>query len=140
MRLINEEYHALDRSPRALRRFGFTIGGAFCSLGGLFLWRARAGGSAQLILGILLILAAAFQPRVLRAVHRGWMTLALMLGFVMTRIILTVVFFVVLTPIGLLQRLFGKRAVEVAFRTGAESYWEARPRQQPTAADYEKQF
>ncbi len=140
MRLINEEYRALDRSPRALRQFGFTIGGAFCSLGALFLWRARAGGSAFLILGTLLILTALFQPRILRPVHRVWMTLALILGFVMTRVILTIVFFAVLTPIGLLQRLFGKRAVEVAFRTGAESYWEPRTPHQPTAADYEKQF
>ena len=67
------------------------------------------------------------------------MIAALALGWVMTRILLTIVFFLVVTPIGLLQRLFGKRAIEVDFKPDAASYWQARTAR-PAPEDYEKQF
>jgi hypothetical protein len=50
-----------------------------------------------------------------------------------------IAFFLVVTPIGLLQRLFGKRIIEVAFRANAASYWQARTTH-PVPEDYEKQF
>ncbi|MGI9087949.1 MAG: SxtJ family membrane protein [Chthoniobacterales bacterium] len=140
MRQINEEYRELDRSPHALRRFGLTIGSAFLLLGALLAWRHRFGSWTILILGAVLIFAALVLPRALKLLHRIWMTLALTLGFVMTQVILTVIFFLVVTPIGLLQRLFGKSSLDLAFRTGAESYWETRAQREFTAADYEKQF
>jgi hypothetical protein len=67
------------------------------------------------------------------------MILSLALGWVMSRILLTIAFFLIVTPIGLLQRLFGKRPLEIAFRTGANSYWQPRTAR-PVPADYEKQF
>jgi hypothetical protein len=67
------------------------------------------------------------------------MILSLALGWIMTRILLTLAFFLIVTPIGLLQSLFGKRPIETASRTGATSYWQPRATQ-PLPADYEKQF
>ncbi len=140
MRRINEEYQALDRSPRALRKFGFTVGGAFLLSGAFLIWRHRPAGPPFFGMGILLWLAALFTPASLKLFHRAWMTFALAMGWIMTRIILTFVFFLVVTPVALLQRLFGKRPLDLAFRDGASSYWELRPRKELVAADYEKQF
>ncbi len=67
------------------------------------------------------------------------MIAALAIGWVMTRVLLTIVFFLVVTPVGLLQRLFGKRAIEVDFGTNAASYWQTRT-VRPMPEDYEKQF
>lgn len=139
MSWISDEYRRLDRSPRALKRFGLTVGPVILLLGAIFLWRHRGAGWPLLSIGTVLVLAARLAPVTLKWVHGPWMIAALALGWIMTRIILTIVFFLVVTPIGLLQRLFGKRAIEVDFRADAASYWQARTAR-PAPEDYEKQF
>ena len=137
--LLGDEYQKLDQSPRALRRFGVTVGSILLALGGIMLWRHRAAGWPLVSIATVLLLIAAFVPAALRYVYLAWMTLALVLGWFVTRILLMLVFFLVVTPIGLLQRLFGKRALEFGFKSDEISYW--RPRTvRPLAADYEKQF
>ena len=140
MRQINDEYRQLDRSPAALRRFGWTVGGVLLSLGALLIWRHRAVGWPGFVIGAGILLTAFLAPRALKYFHRIWMTVALAMGWIMTNVILTLVFFLVVTPIGLLQRLFAKPAVNLAFKAGASSYWERRPGGQPTPAEYERQF
>ncbi len=138
--LLGEEYRKLDRSPCALRRFGLTLGSALLLLGALLFWRHHRGAALLFAFpgGFLLILAGV-APLLLKWIHGPWMILSLALGWVMSRILLTIAFFLIVTPIGLLQRLFGKRPLEIAFRTGANSYWQARTAR-PVPADYEKQF
>jgi hypothetical protein len=138
MSWINDEYQKLDRSPGALRRFGIMVGAALLLLGALLLAGGKAGG-LFLSIGMLLLLAAAFAPWVLRYIYKPWMTLAFALSWVVTRLILTLLFFLVVTPLGLLQRLCGKRPLEFRFRTGENTYWQARTTH-PVPADYEKQF
>jgi len=136
---IADEYERIDRSPSALRRFGLTIAVVLGVLAALMI-RRNATAAAPLAAGaVVLILAAQFAPAHLAKFHRLWTMLSLVMGWIMTRVILTIVFFVVLTPIGLLQRLVGRRAFDVAFRTAAETYW--KPRASAfDAASYEKQF
>lgn len=137
---INEEYRQLDRSPAALRKFGLTIGTALFLLGILLVWRGRiAGWPVVAIAGGIVWLALAAPGR-LKILHRIWMTFALGMSWAMTNVILTLVFFLVLTPIGLLQRVFEKRALDLSFKTGGHSYWETRERRQPEASAYERQF
>lgn len=137
---ISDEYRKLDRSAPALRRFGFIVGLPLLLIGGFLVWRARGAGWLIAGIGSLILLLALLAPAKLEVVHRVWMTAALAMGWVMTRVILTVVFFLVVVPIGLVQRLFRKRALDLAFRTGASSYWETRASDQPSPADYERQF
>ena len=140
MHWIKEDYQQLDRSSRALRRFGLTIGSAALLLGLVLFWRHhRSAGLLFASLGAILLVIAGVAPILLKWIHGPWMILSLALGWIMTRILLTTAFFLIVTPIGLLQRLFGKRPLEVCFRTGVTSYWQARTAQ-PLPADYEKQF
>jgi hypothetical protein len=139
MSWISDEYQKLDRSPRALRRFGFAVGSVLFLLGGIMLWRHRNAGWPFLSIGVLLLLAPIIAPAILRYVYRPWMILALLLGWFITRLLLMLVFFLVVTPIGLLQRVCGKRALEFGFRSGENSYWHPRtPRH--VSEDYQKQF
>jgi len=139
MSWINDEYQKLDRSPRALRRFGFTVGLVILGLGCFFLWRQRGAGWPLISIGTILVFAASLVPSILKWVHGPWMTIALALGWIVTRILLTLVFFLVVTPIGLLQRLIGKRLIEVGFKNDVASYWQLRA-DRPVPADYERQF
>jgi carbamoyltransferase len=134
------EFQKLDQSPLALRRFGFTVGSVMILLGSVFLWRQHhITGWSFTSLGSLVVISAGFAPAALKYLHLHWMMLSLALGWIMSRVLLTIVFFLVVTPIGLIQRLFGKRSIEVDFRTDAVSYWQLRT-ERSVPVDYEKQF
>ena len=139
MSWINDEYQKLDRSPRALRRFGIVVGAVLLVLGMLLLLGDRKAGGPFLWIGALLLLVAAFAPSVLRYVYRPWMTVAFALSWLVTRVILTLLFFLIVTPLGLLQRLCGKRPFEFRFRSDEATYWQPRATH-PVPADYERQF
>lgn len=115
----------LDTSPRGLRRSALTIGGVLLALGGWLWWRDRAPLVRSMLatLGLLLGLVGALVPRTLRRPYLGWMTVALAIGWVMSRVVLTLVFAVVLTPLALLARLTGKRFLALERDRAAASYW-----------------
>jgi hypothetical protein len=91
------------------RKFGLTVGLAFAALAGITWWRDHAllmqifGGLAT-----ALILAGLVIPGWLGPVYRGWMGFAHLISKVTTPIFLAIVYFLVIAPIGLLMRLFGK--------------------------------
>ena len=82
--------------------------------------------------GALLLLAGLFVPAGARAFHIGWMTFAGVLGYINSRIILSIMFYGVMTPTGVISRLVGRNPMN---RRGAgqDSYWirRAKPRQSP---------
>lgn len=102
------EIPELDRA--GLRRFGLTFGAIFAALFGvLFPWLAEAGWPLWPwgISGALALWALA-APGTLRPVYRGWMRVGYFVGRINTRIILFIVFYLIVFPIGLLVRLFGR--------------------------------
>ena len=128
-----------DLSVAALRRFGFTLAAMFLVFGAIFSWRHRLAGRPLSSLGFLFLITSIIGPSWLRFVYRPWMFLARVMGAITSSILLTVVFFLVLTPLGLLQRLFGKQPLDLRFKDSQTSYWQARSG--PFAsADFEKQF
>jgi hypothetical protein len=140
MSWISDDYLNLDRSPRALRRFGFTVGSVILFLGSVLLWRHHRAGWLVISIGPVLVLAAAFVPTMLRWVHGPWMIVSFLLGWIVSGILLTLLFFLVVTPIGLLQRLFGHNAFDADFKADAPGYWEPRKKAVPMPEEYERQF
>jgi hypothetical protein len=78
-------------------------------------------------------------PRALVWPNRVWMTLAEGLSFVTTRVILAFVFFVVLTPTGLIKRAMGWDPLHRRSTPG-DSYWRPYPERQRNPRHYEKMF
>ena len=119
------------------RRFAFPVGIAFLLLGGVFLWReketlvwvAGALGGTLLVSGLLI-------PAHLGPVYRGWMRLALVISKVTTPIFMAVVYYVVLTPTGLLMRMVGRKPIEHLPKDG--SLWQ--PIDGRVATDMQRQF
>ncbi|MEW6363022.1 MAG: SxtJ family membrane protein [Acidobacteriota bacterium] len=89
------------------RRFGIVVGGVFCVLGGLLLgWRHRLmSGTAFLVIGGMLVLLALAWPDSLTLPHRLWRRFALVLGRINTALILSLAYYLILTPVGLFFRL-----------------------------------
>ncbi len=129
------------KSFRAEREFGLMVGAIFVLLGSWWLYRGKfiTAAYASLLLGTLLILLGLLWPRALVLPNRAWMLLAEGLSYVTTRIILGLVFFLIITPIGILKRWSGWDPLG---RRGArsESYWKPYSERQRDARHYEKMF
>jgi hypothetical protein len=106
-----------------LRSFGLMVGG-ICALLGVWpaVWRGQPLRLWSLILGGILIALALVWPRSLTHVYRLWMTVGEVLGWINTRIILSVLFYLLFTPLGLCMRLRGKDPMRRRLAPEAESY------------------
>jgi hypothetical protein len=126
---------------RAEREFGLIVGGVLVLLAGWWLYRGKFPGVAQIFLpvGALLVLLGLIWPRALVLPNKAWMLLAEGLSFVTTRIILGVVFFLMVTPIGVIKRLSGWDPL--SRRAGrSESYWKPYSERQRDRRHYEKMY
>lgn len=111
-----------ERSRRTITSFAWIVSAALLVIATYQRWRGAPHWVWVTLLSIaaVLLLAAAIAPSLLKPVYRGWMRVGEVLGWINTRILLTLVFFLVVTPIGLVMRLFGRSPIAV--RRG-DSYW-----------------
>ncbi len=107
-----------------IRRFGITIALALAIAAGLFSWRGRWIGPACLAASGVVILTAVFFPNILRPFEWAWMKLARGLGIISTFFILTLTYYLLLTPLGLAMRLAGKTGLKLTWDRDAPSYWD----------------
>lgn len=138
--MIIEAIKNIKSGRSDLRKFGITVAIILGVLGGLFLWRGRDYYSYFLMLSAVFLLLGLVVPVLLKPIHKVWMTLAVLLGGLMTRVILSVLFYVVVTPIGLFARLFGKNFLDLKFDRNADSYWIPKGKVKFERSDYERQF
>jgi hypothetical protein len=124
-------------TPRTLRSFALTVGGAFAALGVLLHLRGRAAWWVFLALGAALVLAGLVAPARLGPLHRAWMRLALAISRVTTPIFMGVVYFLILTPLGVAMRLLGRHPL--ARERSASTFWVSRPEGE-RKSDLKRQF
>lgn len=127
LQTLATEIRALDTSKRSLRSFGYVVGLVLLGIALFVLWR-RDWAATSVVYGLgsiggLLVVLGLVAPLILRPIYKVWMALALALGYVMTRVLLTTVFFLIMTPIGLLMRLFGKDPMHRRLDPDVASYW-----------------
>ena len=137
MRSILAELQGLDSSPRALRRFALVVG-ALLGLIGILVWPGVLSAALLTATGMLLVGLAV--PRMLKMPYKAWMTLAMVLGHIMTRVVLGVVFFLVVTPLGLIMRLFGRDPMNRKLDPEASTYWLRREKEDNPKERLEKLY
>ena len=139
--MIREEIKELKTGTRELRNFGLLVGAALVALGLLFLLRGKARYPYFLAPGVLLLVLGAVFPRSLRYAYVAWMCLAIVLGFIVSTVILTLFFILVITPIGLAARLLGKDLLRLKLDRRGSTYWISRKSRPPRSpAEYGQQF
>jgi Saxitoxin biosynthesis operon protein SxtJ len=139
--MIREELKQLKTEPRDLRKFGLLVGGVFGLLAAWCWWRGKPAFPYLLAASVPLVVLGLVWPRGLKHVYIGWMSLALILGLVVSTILLTIFFYLVVTPIGLLARVAGKDFLSRRMAPEAKSYWIPRPVSTPKQRhEYEQQF
>jgi hypothetical protein len=131
----------LNPSDRTLRQFaGLWI----LFFGGFAVWQYIAHSRADfaMFLGALAItigpLGLAF-PRAIKPIFVGWLALAFPIGWVVSRVLLMVLFFVVLTPVALVAKTAGRDVLALRRRSDVTTYWKAK--EQPVGiSSYFRQY
>jgi hypothetical protein len=98
------------RKPsRPERSFGLSVGVVLVAIAAVLFWRGRVRTAEVVgVVGVILIAAGALRPSLLAVPSAIWWRVALLLGWVNARIILTLAFALVLTPIGWIWRMTGR--------------------------------
>ncbi|MBX3347805.1 MAG: hypothetical protein KF747_03590 [Nitrospira sp.] len=110
-------------SKKELRSFGLVVGSVFTAIG---IWPLLMRGEALRLwaigLGGALILLGGMSPGLLAPVHKVWMRVGHALGWINTRILLSLVFYGLVTPMGILFRLMGKDVMRQTFAGDSPTY------------------
>jgi len=126
----------LSPTDAQVRRSALAVAAVLALVAAVRLWRGHTPWVlAAIAVALALLVVAA--PAALRGPYRGWMALARALGWVISRVVLLVVFALVVTPIALAARLLGKRFLEMKPDPAASSYWIARDQSPPR---YDKMY
>ena len=133
--------HAAPKADRAeLRKFGLVMAAAFAILACLRWW--IKSDLPEILFGIsaVFFVFGVVLPMALGPVFRVWMKFAEVLNWVMTRILLTVVFFAAITPAAILYRLISGDPLKRKWESEATTYWEAPDDQPDDLEAYRNQF
>ena len=133
------ELNSIKSSRIDLKNFGFAIGFILLIIGVFFFVKGKDLFVYFFSIGSILIILGGFAPLILKPFYKIWMIFAVIISWIMTRIILSVLFFSIITIIGLFARLLGKDFLNLKSKS-IESYWNLRDKEQELNQDYEKQF
>lgn len=121
------------------RSFGLVIAAALGVIAAIRLWHGSG-------IVYLLIAAGAFAtlaliaPPLLRPLNILWFRFGLLLHAVVTPVVLGLMFYTTITPIGWLMRALGKRPLSLGFDPAAKSYWVHRTPPGPAPDSLSNQF
>ena len=106
----------------------------------LAFWKGSANGYWWMAAGAILAVSRIIPP-LFRGIYRVWFGFSIVLGFFVSRIILTILFCVIIVPMGLIMRLVGKDPMDRKLDSKAPSYWKPREPAEDTSIErYQKQF
>jgi len=111
-------------NTQELRKFGLILSSVFMGAFGFLLpiLLEKAIPTWPWIVGVIIFIPTLVKPAWLKVIYHPWMKMGHILGWVNTRIILGVIFFGLITPIGLFRRLLGKDALGLTFDQKATTY------------------
>lgn len=125
---------------KKLRQFGFTVGLFLIIVSLYFFLTEKTGGSYLAIIGFIFIISGWLIPVALKPIYIPWMSLAVIMGFIMTRLILSLLFLVIFVPSGLVLRVFKMDPLKEKIEPTAKSYWIKRKSKSSDPKSIENQY
>jgi Saxitoxin biosynthesis operon protein SxtJ len=139
------QYHERLQSTELKRRasdrsFGLVIGAVFLLLAADLWWHGNGHAPFYAVAGVAIGLLALVAPRTLKLPNWIWTQFGLILHRLMSPVIISILFFLVITPIGWLMRLSGQRPLSLKFDDSAKSYWVNRTPPGPNPGTLKRQY
>ncbi len=122
---VKSELKRLDLSKPTLRKFGFTMAAVLAIIGVFVFFKGSVPERAYILWAVAaaFLLSGGLIPSLLKPVNKLWMGLALVMGWFMSRIILSLVFILAITPVSLVMKLLSKDLLEEKIDRDVGSYW-----------------
>lgn len=128
-------------TKKQLREFGLVVGIAFAILATLqLLLHGKLNPMVLYAISGFLIVSGLLVPGILRPFNYVWMKISVVLGWIMNRVLLGVIFFVIFTLVATIMRLSKRDALHRKKDPAATSFWLTRPNTATPAERYERQF
>lgn len=128
-------------TKKQLREFGLVVGIAFGVLAtAQLLLHGKIDPRILYAISGFLIVTGLLVPQILRPLNYVWMKLALVMGWIMNRVLLGLIFYVIFTIVAVIMRLGKRDALRRRKEPGATSFWIIRPDTPTPAERYERQF
>jgi hypothetical protein len=122
--LKNELSNVISRGDKKeYRKFGITVGIVIVLISVFLFWKSKGGAPYLLGTGLVFILFGIATPNILKYIYLIWMSFAVVMGFFVSRLILSLFYFIIFTPVGVVTRLLGKDLLKEKWNTKATSYW-----------------
>jgi hypothetical protein len=130
----------MRKTAASSRAFGLLLAAVFAIIAGLNQWAGGHQYPYWLAAGAVFVLISLLMPRVLHPLKRLWLRLGGLLNWVVSPVVLTVLYGLSIVPIGLLARLFGKTFLSLERDPHASSYWIKRDPPGPSPASLRNQW
>ena len=134
-----EEIKNINIRTKDLKNFGLLIGVILFIISFISFFNNQEYYMNFFYIAFSFIIIGLIIPKFLKPIYKIWMILAIVLGWFMTRIILSLVFFIIITPIGIFLRLKGKDFLNLK-KDNQVSFWNKRDTKKEFNQNYEKQF
>jgi len=140
--VTHEDFNRADKTKVSSNRsFGFVIGGAFLLIGLVPLLHApHQPRWWAVVVGAIIAGIAQLRPDLLAPFNALWFRFGLLLHRVVSPVILALLFFTTVAPVGLLMRAFGKDPLRLKKDRAADSYWILREPPGPSPESMKQQF
>lgn len=125
------------KSPAELRKFGLTMALVLTVLALFLIWRGRVSGLYLCCFGGLFLVAALLKPLVLEPIEASWLAFGEAVGKVVSVIVLSLTYYLVMTPTGLLLKLMGRDILSLKLSPEAKSYWSPVEENGPQSRPYQ---
>lgn len=138
--MILDELNNINSNNTEIKKFSKTIGITLLIISALLYYFESVNYIYFVGLGVLIYALGYSFPILLIPLHKVWMGLSIILGFFMSRLILTILFYFIITPIALVAKIFGKDFLELKMDESKSSYWNYRENKEYNKIDTERQF
>jgi hypothetical protein len=138
--MIMEEIKSIKTGKIELRKFGMMMGIILCFISGYLIWRNNENYYYCVVISVFFLVTGFIFPHVLRPIYKIWMSFAVLMGYVMTRVILIFLFYVICTPVAFLARILGNKFLELELFKSEASYWKSRDGLYSDNEQLKKQF
>ncbi|MFH0734911.1 MAG: SxtJ family membrane protein [bacterium] len=138
--MIKEEIKSIKKTSKDIINFGLLIGGIIALIGAVSIFYNSPAFMYLIPLGMVIMAIGFIAPVLLKPIYILWMIIAVLLGFVSTRVILSILFYLIITPMALIFKMIGKDPLNIKIDKTKTSYWEYRENKKYEKIETERQF
>lgn len=132
----------MNKEKKNLLVFGYGLAVIFALIAGRLWIKYGLSLSKVILLGlaVFFLVITIFRQDILKAIYKVWMAVGHRISFVVTTVILSVVYFTVFTVMGVIIRLFKKDLLDRSLQPDIKTYWKPRKATSPDKESFHRQF